>query len=328
MNKESIFLTNVRNQTILSDEDNIRFFFFGCWNQNRLATADIINKINEESLCTFGVVCGDNVYPEKINDVKIAKIDDIINGFDILKSFRGDVYIGLGNHEVDTTEPCKSLFDEKQQATSNIIMPNNYYSIDVNNKTTGKLMTKIIIIDTNVLEGNTCYGDYNIDMENEMIEWLKTELSLCGDTTPIVMGHYPLFYFKHNKETHHYEFQKNYTMKKIYEELLGYIKPIYYLCADVHNYQYIITENITQHIVGTGGAQHDKVIEVAIPFVLREGETEEDKKIYNVIKCSQKYGYLHIDIENDIVTGEFKESLLPVDVKELKVKKDKKSKIV
>jgi hypothetical protein len=37
---------------------------------------------------------------------------------------------------------------------------------------------------------------------------------------------------------------------------------------------------------------------------------------------------LHIDIENDIVTGEFKESLLPVDVKELKVKKDKKSKIV
>lgn len=321
MNRIEIFASNIRNQTILSDDDKIRFFFFGCWNQNIVATNDVISRINMEGLCTFGVVCGDNVYPEKKDDVKIAKIEDIQTGFGILKTFRGNIYIGLGNHEVDSTEPCRALFDEKQHADTNLIMPNNYYSININSKTTGNLLSKIIVLDTNLLEENTCYGPHDIVLENEMIDWLRTELVSCGDIMPIVMGHYPMFYFKQNKKTLHFDFQINYTMSRIYEELLSYTKPLYYLCADVHNYQCIITSNITQHIVGTGGAQHDKVIEVHLPFTL-----QEKGHIFNIIKCTQKYGYLDIDIENNIITGEFKESDVPVEIKEPKIKKSKPEK--
>lgn len=318
MNRTEIFASDIRNQTILSDDDKIRFYFFGCWNQNMIATNDVISRVNTEGLCTFGVVCGDNVYPEKKDDVKIANIENIRMGFDILKTFRGNIYIGLGNHEVDSTEPCKALFDEKLEATANLIMLNNYYSISINSKTSGKLLSKIIILDTNLLEENTCYGPHDPVLENEMIEWLNFELLSCGEVMPIVMGHYPLFYFKQNKKTQHFDFQIKYTMNRIYEKLLHYAKPLYYLCADVHNYQCIITSNITQHVVGTGGADQDRVIEVNLPFTL-----QEKGHIFNIIKCTQKYGYLDVDIENNIITGEFKVSDVPVIIKEPKIKKTK-----
>lgn len=315
MNRTEIFASDVRNQTILSDDDKIRFFFFGCWNKNNTATNDIISRVNADGICTFGVVCGDNVYPDKKDDIKIAKIEDIQIGFDILKTFRGDIYLGLGNHEVDSTEPCKALFDEKLNANANLIMPNNYYSINVNSKITGKLLSKIIMIDTNLLEINTCYGPHDIVLENEMIEWLRSELLACKDTMPIIMGHYPLFYYKYNKKELDFDFQINITMNRVYKELLNYFKPIYYLCADVHNYQHIITSNITQHIVGTGGAVQDIIFELNLPFTVHKNEQN-----FNIIKCTQKYGYLDIDIENNIITGEFKESNVDVVIKESKNK--------
>lgn len=326
MNKSDIFVSDIRRHTIAVSDDKIKFFFFGCWNQNRIATNDIIGRINVESKCTFGVVCGDNVYPEKTDDTKVARIEDIREGFDILKQFRGNVYIGLGNHEVDSTIKCQALFDEKTHANDNLIMLNNYYSIDIINTTTGTLLSKIIILDTNVLEENTCYGPATVDVENEMIQWLRSELSECGDVMPIIMGHYPLFYFKQNKTSLLHEFKFNYTMEKIHKELIEYVKPVYYLCADIHNYQYTMSSNITQHVAGTGGALQDKVIEVDLPFTLPPSMTETHY-MFNIIKCTQKYGYVEIDIENNIVTGEFKESVVPVEIKEIKVK-PKKSKVV
>lgn len=322
LSKNMIFDSDIRSHTIEIDEDKFKFFFFGCWNQKRIATHDIINKINNNGTCNFGVVCGDNVYPEKNNDTKIAKIDDIIMGFDILKQFNGNVYIGLGNHEVDSTEKCKALFDEKQNANLNLIMPNNYYSIDVVNKSSRKLLSKLIILDTNMLEENTCYGKPSV-VENEMLMWLKLELSKCENIVPIVMGHYPLFFFKQNKTTMLHDFKFNYTMQQIYEELINYTKPIYYLCADIHNYQHIISSNITQHIVGTGGALQDMVLEVNLPFPICLKPLYGSSIIFNVINCTQKYGYVEIDIENNIVTGEFKSSDIPVDIKEIKHKKIK-----
>lgn len=305
-----IFSSNIRNQTIFSDNDKIRFFFFGCWNKNNDATNDIISKVNAEGIYTFGVACGDNVYPEKIDGVKIAKIEDIEIGFNILKKFQGNVYIGLGNHEVDSTEPCDALLKQKNNATENIIMPNNYYSINIYRTVDKNLLSKIILIDTNLLEVNICYENINENLENEMIEWLKNELSLCENTQPIVMGHYPLFYYKKNKNTLKFEFQFNPTMDKIYKILLNYNKPIYYLCADIHNYQHIITSNIIQHIVGTGGADQDEVFESNLLF-----SPNDNQPVVNIVKCVQKYGYLDVDIENNLVTGEFKESDVPVIIK-------------
>lgn len=325
MNKEIIFSSFERNQTVFLDDNKFQFFFFGCWNQNRIATNDIILRANSEEFCKFGVVCGDNVYPIKTNDTKISKVEDIVEGFNILKTYNGNVYIGLGNHEVDSTEICKSLFDEKTHANQNLIMPNNYYSINIKNRTTDTLLSKIIILDTNILESNLCYGEYDPVKENEMIQWLKSELLLCENLTPIIMGHYPFFYFKQNKKTFEHTFQFNYTMEKIYNELINYVKPVYYLCADIHNYQHIITSNITQHIVGTGGAIQDKVLEVDTIFTIPY-EYLDVKQPFHVVKCVQKYGYLLVDIENNIITGEFKPSDVSVNIKDIIVKNKEKNK--
>ena len=307
INLEDIFQDNIRNIQVFSDSENIRFFFFGCWNDNRDATRDIVNNINSlenESKCLFGLVCGDNVYPQKESGNKIADINHIIEGFNILKNFDGLVYIGLGNHEVDTTEKCKALLDEKRNSTNNIVMPNNYYSIDVIHNSNQKLITKIIMLDTNLLEGNTCYGKHNDIIEEEMMRWLNNELMICKNQsiTPIVAGHYPLFYFKENKNNKQYTFTVNVIMTRIYEMLYDYQHPIQYICADIHNYQYITTNNITQHIVGTGGAQQDKIVTVDIPFMM-----ENTQNIYNIIKCEQKYGYLYVDVDSSITTGDFRE---------------------
>lgn len=324
MNRNDIFASGLRNLNVDVDSDIVRFFFFGCWNKNLIATTDIISEINIENKCTFGIVCGDNVYPDKVldesgNEIKVAKFENIVDGFNVLKRFNGNVYIGLGNHEVDTTEKCKALLYQKSQEGGNIVFPNNYYSINVNNNQTKSLLVKIIILDTNILEENTCYGKHNEIDEVEMLDWFYRELESCEyDTIPIVIGHYPLFYFKSDK-SENYKFQIGYTMEKIYNALLAYARPIYYLCADIHNYQHIISDNITQHIVGTGGAEQDKLIEVDMIF-----QHTYESKIYNIVKCTQKYGYLYVDIENNILTTEFKPSTVPVEVK---LKKNKKKQI-
>jgi hypothetical protein len=312
--------TEDRQQIINLPTNTVSFFFFGCWNKNKEATAKIITEINKKNDCQFGIVCGDNVYPETIydtsgNKTKVANINDIQEGFDILKLFNGQIYIGLGNHEVDSTQPCKSLIDEKINANLNIHMPNNYYSILING-TNGSII-KIIILDTNVLENNKCYGDYNEDVIEQMLTWLQTELGNCATNNiiPIVVGHYPLFYFKNNKNNGKYEFQIEYTMAKINNILIQFKKPIHYLCADIHNYQFFIKDNIHHHIVGTGGAIQDLVIENNLVF-----QISIDDDIYNVIKLTQKYGYLYVNIENGFLTCQFNSIDTDVAIKDKKNK--------
>jgi len=327
MNIKTIFDNTQRNVQVFTNNNKLNFFFFGCWNQNLQATSDIINNINNENLSQFGVVCGDNVYPTKTNDVKISQLSDIQNGFNVLNIFNGDIYLGLGNHEVDSTEPCRALFDEKENTGKKLFMPNNYYSIDVVYQTTNELLSKIIMIDTNVFESNTCYGTYDVIAETNMLEWLNNELLSCENITPIITGHYPLFFFKYNKDTSTHDFQFNYTTEKLFDILLNYKKPVFYLCADIHNYQHIITSNITQHIVGTGGAQQDKICEVDNVFTLPFSYVDKQQP-FIVVKCQQKYGHLLIDIENNIVTGEFKESSITVEIKEKNKTKNKTKNVI
>jgi hypothetical protein len=322
----SEFLNNAsaekRNINVSVNENKNSFFFFGCWNKNRNATSDIIETAKTKNY-NFGVVCGDNVYPNKDKSGnKYAKIEDIKNGFDILKEYNNPIYIGLGNHEVDTHHPCQALIDElKETNGSNIVMPNNYYSINVINSTNNTLVQKIIMLDTNLMEKNKCYGEDKIDDTNQnlMKDWLKSELELCENTTPIVAGHFPLFYYKFDGDI--YEFKMSTKMIDIYKILKEYRKPIYYVCADIHNYQYIISDNISQYIVGTGGADQDQIMESSEIFQVMHKINETDT-VFNIIRCSQSYGHVCFDVENNILSGEFIPSQITPYVKP-KIKKNK-----
>lgn len=308
-------------------DDKVSFFVFGCWNNKQLATQKIIEKINENGSYKLGVVCGDNIYPTKHEDSSGNKIknyssDKIRSGFDILRSFNGNVYMGLGNHEVDDNDKCDVLNDQVSNSTNNVVLPNNYYSIKINKN--NRTILKIIVIDTNLLESNECYGQINQSNINNMVHWLNNELR-SDECIKIVVGHYPMYYFKIVSDSNNEQkqiFKRNNVMDPIYDTLINYEKRIYYLCADVHNYQFIIHKNINQCISGTGGAIQDKINISNDVYQFDVGD-----EIFNLIEIDQKYGYLSVTVIDNFATVKFNKIELEVDIKEVKKDKKKKNKL-
>lgn len=262
----------------------ISFFFFGCWNKNTAMTQLIIDdaKVNKNIL--FGIVNGDNFYPTVIkrDGRTVSKVHDQNNvtiGFRILKSFGKHIFLALGNHEVDNNDKCLTLLNEIRECKeSNLMLPTNYYCLNINNDNGHKL--KILIIDTNLLEENLCYDDDSrAEYREFMMAWLRIQL-LDSDAPILIVGHYPLFYFKKGS------FTTNETMIKIYELLIS-LSPqkIYYLASDVHNHQHIEHKNIVQYIVGNGGADLDTIDGSAL------GEHTNEYGIHRILDAQLCYGY-------------------------------------
>ena len=84
------------NIDINTGADPIKFFFFGCWNDDITITEKIINNINDSS--KFGLVNGDNFYPIKFTNesghkIKNYDMNTIKKGFDILKKFLNSAFV-------------------------------------------------------------------------------------------------------------------------------------------------------------------------------------------------------------------------------------------
>ena len=286
------------NIKINVEDPNINFFFFGCWNKNLSATELIVRNIESKKFF-FGIIIGDNFYPEKliepdgVSKKKIFNLENISKGFEILKIFKNPIYIGLGNHEVDNPKPCATLIEEINQSLgTNLMMPSNYYCLDITKK------SKIFIIDTNLFEINECYNESVRSMAKKtMLEWLEKNIRENIKNNIIIIGHFPLYYI--NKKL---KFTINETMIELYNILIKYPRiKFYYMCADVHNYQHIEHENIIEIISGTGGADLDN-----IPNIENEEYIIDDKK-FKVLYSLKEYGYVDINITNsDEIIHKFK----------------------
>lgn len=253
-----------RGITIDVDVGNnpIKFFFFGCWNDKIEKTEQIIKSLDMSF--QFGLINGDNFYPTKTekDGVKEKTYDmgRVERGFKILRIFPNNIYMSLGNHEVDNPTICSTLITEIEHThKTNLMIPSNYYGLNVSNMK-GDKMT-VIILDVNLLETNLCYDDVSREIHKiKMLDWFRSKIEYIKTATEIstyvVMGHYPLFFV--NKKG---VFKVNETTIEILEILRGLSKPVYYLASDVHNFQHIIHRNIHQFIVGTGGAKLDDLIE-------------------------------------------------------------------
>jgi len=302
LNLKDIFPSGGVNIDITVPDENIKFFFFGCWNEDLCVTRRIISDIKKKNF-NFGIVNGDNFYPTQIENIhkrekeKNPKLFDrtkVIEGFNVLKSFGKDIYMTLGNHEVDSDIKCKILWEENYetknvQPTSTINIPSNYYSINVTNNT-GTQKLKILMLDTNLLEENKCYNEGERQIEaSEMISWLRNSVNDSDNATIIVVGHYPLFFYKKGR------FSIEKTMKEIYDILKLSQKQIYYLAADVHNYQDLESYNIRQIISGTGGAHLDDIN--GFTSGVHTINFEDQNIIINAHVASSNYGYIDIDID-------------------------------
>lgn len=251
--------------------DQIRFFFFGCWNKGGCPYNEYlqknVNHIKENNTIfayDFGVILGDNIYPNdssKSHSVEITK-----NGMMCLDSIGVKLYVVLGNHDVTQCD----IINQQIINLQNWTLPRNFYS-EVKQK--NNLKIKIIVIDTNLLASdkiydsviftNNCTLSSNINQNQEqMIFFIKQELKEYDKFDWIIVaGHDPIASFK-CKST-----RCGVIIHSRIKEMIDLFKDIdnlIYICADTHNFQYdIITENgksIKEIVVGTGGAHPDKIL--------------------------------------------------------------------
>lgn len=315
-------------EKVIRCDDPIVFSFFGCWNNNQKATANIIRHISSAGDINFGIVNGDNYYSDK--GTKEYNPGKVRLGFEILKShtLTNQLFITLGNHEVDNKIPCLTLEDEMRHVheSDGRLYMNNNYSIVVNDK------IMILLIDTNLFETNLCYTDESRRYERKKMKmWLRTKIESWDAEKPLfIVGHHPLFYLKKTKKivddkTKKMTFTINPFTLKLYDLLKSAGRPLYYLASDIHNYQCIYNKNITQIIVGTGGANFDNIpdetnermyienyenYEFADAHDVKRDLTDDDEVDYEIIKnsidefrisefiCGQ-YGYVTISQTED-----------------------------
>jgi hypothetical protein len=330
--KDEIFpKTGGINIDVAIKKENANIFFFGCWNNidNKTIISQIIDDINKKET-DFGIINGDNLYktvnPENTKEKKY-NLSNIRKGFNIIKNYKKNIYLTLGNHELDNPKidknddkfltpekaaeiekaKCIILKKEKTESKGTLLyMEQNYYSITL----TSQNNIKIIFLDTNLCETNQCYVDEPVrEMEKEkMFKWLDNILVANDEKKPIIIiGHSPLFYKKEVKEKKSSDvvlekgkkkilFTVNPTTLNIYEILQKYNFHIYYFASHIHNYQYIIDQNngnnIHMIINGTGGAKLDDL------DLENDRDIIYDGKTYIFDKFNKNHGYSIITITN------------------------------
>ena len=258
------------------DVTKIQFFFFGCWNdgscKNNVFLNNIIKSIKSCSdLYDFGVILGDNIYPEVI-DKKKHYIETLKSGIECINSINKPLYIVLGNHDVTQCD----IITEQARNNKNWNFEKNFYALTFERS---NVSVKLIVIDTNLLADDKIYRSIFMDEQQElpcklpptintnyddMIRFLKRELKTANKYNwVIVAGHEPIASFKEKKNS-----TKPIANPKInlMVELLGSIPNLIYICADTHNFQYNTisngSSNITQIVSGTGGATPDQILPI------------------------------------------------------------------
>lgn len=289
-------------KTFVIPEDSLDFFSFGCWNKDECKKDNAFSRIIEhleKSKFDFGIISGDNIYPDKSIDkdgkkVKIYEKDRFIKGKECLHRLKIPIYSILGNHDI---ESCK-VYNEEQQSDK-LWFLKNYYSIIYQLNGFNVLF---IFIDTNlfekekILNEDTCYKHFNIkEKKAKMIEWISTQLILQCDHIFIV-GHEPIFGYKDKKKNKVTPYQKFSDLFDILKD--SNRKMLYYICADIHNYQNVeikIGDTFINEIIsGTGGASPDllkKKLLTEKDFVY-DGDYSGKKFEARLIDKQDGYGYV------------------------------------
>lgn len=312
----------------------MKFIHFGCWNNGVCSESGtnglslMTRKLREYVMSNrieFLAVAGDNYYPKKDEDGKHFNKTEFLSGFNCLPK---DIkkYLIFGNHDIediviDETSVainCKLLNEQKK-----IVEENDTYELfdDVIHKVIDDSL--IIMFDSNLYENkedkkiiDTCYSQLFSGLVNKTVLKIKDLMSYqncyikelltthLNKKNIIFIGHHPIYSIKNKKENKDaYKLNRFISfIKQIQSMLLG--KKVYYLCADTHLYQegivYITPEiQIKQYIVGTGGAEQDKIYSVDNDIV------ENGELVYRKSTEKREYGFLEVEISDNYVNFKF-----------------------
>ena len=318
-------------------------------------TLDKLKKYTKSNKTDFIIIAGDNYYKSIKDSSNAGDEENykyFKSGFDGLpKSIKK--YLIFGNHDINdqikltkplkdklypnladiTTTNCKILNLQQQYGDNskqkytvfNDILFHEYNS------------TLIIMLDSNILNkfnkdkqnigcykylfdsfektNSTTMNELILHQINSIIKLIESKKHIQNF---IFVGHHPILACKNTSENK-FIVVKNEGLVNLFtnQQLHSLInnKNIFYLCADVHLYQYglvtVNSLNIKQYIVGTGGAHLDNY----------KANEKEFKNIYGNQGLNYKvlenynniYGFLVIDINtidsNDIISFKFNPSI-------------------
>jgi hypothetical protein len=285
-------------------------------------------QTEKKNAIEFITIAGDNYYPPKRSSgTKLFIDENFTSGFECLPK---DIkkYLIFGNHDIDdiiidesgNEIKCKILDEQIKIAEEN-------NSIEIFNDVLSLIKSKtlIIMLDTNLYNrkktnipiNETCYSKlFNgfVNKSNMTIQnliyyqncFIKEiiNLNLKDINNIIFIGHHPIYSIKNKKDTKDVFKQPNFIdfLKSISDLLID--KKIYYLCADTHIYQKGIVNimpglNIEQYVVGTGGADQDKLFSTDNTII------EDGVTVYTKSEEKVDYGFLEIDINDGGLSFKF-----------------------
>jgi hypothetical protein len=225
---------------------------------------DLLDTLNKE----LKSIHDDSNKIKYFENFKKKNTYDLLNNMDLqlkegfeecILGIRANKYlVGIGNHDIVT---CNIL--NKQINYDKWTMPGLYYNYRY--KLLDGTIINLIFIDTNLYtEDPYCNSEEKYLQKNAIetqYEWLKNILSDNENNYNIIIGHQPF-----STNPHKYKPKMSDGTEKIYPKTLGELRDHLlkqqhlidlYLCADEHNQQYIIDNEINEVISGTGGAQLD-----------------------------------------------------------------------
>jgi hypothetical protein len=273
-----------------------KFITFGCWNKNGCSPtsglANVMEMARAEPNVDFFLVNGDNYYPDKTDDGdKVVNRSELICGMDRLNQITDkEIFVLLGNHDIETIRAdCETIALEKEFVdTANLAagFEKMHLPMDLTMfKYLPEQNTMIIMIDSNIYAGEnpTCYNEIIRQVElphddTDRIAYLQLKQTDLIEkairnkhyTNIVICAHHPLIGFKNQtlKSKHGRSKVKGgldmYGVplyELLYNTIRNHSDNVFYICADIHNYQNGIVRiddmEIRQIIAGTGGADLD-----------------------------------------------------------------------
>jgi hypothetical protein len=335
MTEPNIRLPKNKKQLILN-KDTLTFFHFGCWNRQACVSEKkektylslvVDDLINNSNLYDFGIINGDNVYPNKEKNalgekVKTFPPSRLKDGFDCISKINKPLFVNLGNHDIDE---CKIL-DQYRTSLGDNISVHDSGSLIVKTNTS---LNVFLFINTNFMDikekefdgeinrKKSCYHERIqskaefLEHRNQVIESLKKNLISLKEcefnkmkVNIFIVGHNPLLAVKekHNE----IDVKYNDDMKEITNAIFSVNLPeVYYLAADVHNYQNISIihkiNNSKIHMIasGTGGAEPD-IIKKKEDVIKGFENFSSNEFSVNFNDFANSYGYSRIEIGDTV----------------------------
>lgn len=278
------------------------FFFFGCWNREECSGFDyrraVLENIKEQAKrnkFTFGIVAGDNIYPDTKKNAnkkykqKTYRKSVLENGFKLLNDISvQNIYVGYGNHDVAN----RKIGNVVAKTQADIVGQYDKMTLCTEQVCTLResSVARYFFVDTN---------DGFEPLLSEVRNLLNKNRS--SDKWNIIVGHEPPISFKKKYNT---------DAGAKFIEMLSLFDKTIYLCADTHNFQALVARSGTKQvpviISGTAGAEPDE-----LPPPEMTSLSHNSAITIESVAQADPYGYSRIVVYRDNVFVEYMQVISP-----------------